>query len=124
MIETPDELFDWLPSTFEDVSKKQVFVLIVQGKRVKVRSGKSMWSSKGAAKNALNHHLSCVPYSFRKRDSWDAMLKDWIEQNVQVMTEEEWLKSQGGTSSKSSQQQEPQVLVSTQLGSCSRQMVA
>jgi hypothetical protein len=89
----PSEFFERLPTTFSDASTEQCYVLVVQGKRVKTRSGKSMWASKGAAKNALNLHIEQQGgYNMSKKDSWGDMRKHWIDTNVKVMSEVEWLK--------------------------------
>ena len=46
---------------FEEVEKaKDNFVILVNGKRIKTRSGKSVWPNRGAAKNALRHHLNGI----------------------------------------------------------------
>ena len=74
---------------------KQAFVLLLNGKRVKTTTGKSVWTSKGAAKNALNNHMRQVDYynynlTIEDREEKNQAKKEWIEQNIQVVSIAEW----------------------------------
>ena len=84
-----------------DINKK-AFVILVNGKRVKVRTGKSVWTTTGAAKNALTNHLYYLynspeiysdpkineDYKLRNEAIKEAKLaaKEWIEQNISVVS--------------------------------------
>lgn len=41
----------------DDIKPKELYVILVNGKRVKMRSGKMVWNSKGPAKSALRNHM-------------------------------------------------------------------
>ena len=83
-----------IKDSFEVMPKSSgAFVAIVAGNRVKVRSGKSTWASKGAAKNAIINHLEYAIYwgDFPSQARKE-YVQTWIQNYVQIMTETEWSK--------------------------------
>lgn len=44
-------------------SKKVAYIILVDGKRVKLSSGKYVWNGIGAAKSALTNHLQGIKYA-------------------------------------------------------------
>ena len=71
-----------------DDNKNKAFVILVNGKRVKLRSNKAIWTSTGAAKNALNNHLNSLSYSYAygERKEFKEAMKDWIKHNINVVS--------------------------------------
>jgi len=53
------------PSAFTEVKKsKELYVILINGKRIITNSGKSVWSGQGPAKTALKNHIRAVFYKF------------------------------------------------------------
>ena len=87
---------------YEKISNS--FVMLLRGKRVKVRSGKNIWNSLGAAKNALRCHLESITYKnyalfdkYGKAD-WNATNEtkrkaedEWIANNIRFVSLQEYL---------------------------------
>ena len=48
-------------------SKGQFIITRWDGKKLKMRSGKSVWAKKGAASNALGCHIGSVPKELKAR---------------------------------------------------------
>lgn len=103
------KLDEHLRESFEEVDvDKKAFIVLMNGKRIKVRTGKSVWSTSGAAKNAVNNHVSYLHNyagiyndSFSDReDRYSATaeakqaIKEWIEHNIKVVSVGEFENSQ------------------------------
>lgn len=58
-------------------SKKTAYVILVDGQRVKLSSGKYVWNGIGAAKSALTNHLY---YSYRTFGRED--VDNWVAQHI------------------------------------------
>lgn len=88
---TPSELDDVLQSSFDyhiPKSKKIAYIILIDGQRAKLRSGKYVWNGLGAAKSALTNHLHDSTYQFRVKEDYRTFqlrLKDWIEKHVIFM---------------------------------------
>lgn len=77
-------------SEYEKVS--QSFIILLRGKRVKMRSGKAIWNSIGAAKNALRCHLENIHYSQDYYLEDENGKKSWgITDSAQREAENEWI---------------------------------
>lgn len=50
-------------------TKREPYVILVNGKRVTLKSGRNVWSGIGAAKNALRNHLHYLFWNARKADN-------------------------------------------------------
>lgn len=48
-------LIDRMEDQFIPLEKETGYCVLFKGKRVKMQSGKTIWTSPGAAKNAINH---------------------------------------------------------------------
>jgi len=101
------------PDNYYELEKdKDTFVILVRGKRIITRSGKSVWSSIGAAKNAFNNHLDSatkisrlywdIDDKFEDSDivfnSYEIAIKykkEWISENVSFITMKDYLKMMG-----------------------------
>lgn len=103
------EIDKFLRDSFEEVDvDKKAFIILLNGKRVKVRTGKSVWNSSGAAKNAINNHVSYMHnyadiynVDFKDREERYAAeseakkaIKEWIEGNIKVVSVGEFENSQ------------------------------
>lgn len=90
------------PNSFENYDdQKGMFVVLVNGKRVKMSSGKNIWTSTGAAKNALRCHMDNLIYkkiinNFIQREDGSRDYKtsaeivkniqsEWINKHVNVI---------------------------------------
>ena|SRR5690348_10664517 len=101
------ELDEYLVDSFDEVdADKKAFIILLRGKRVSVSSGKKIWASSGAARNALNNHTRNVSnygpmYNLDGDDNrWDyaeeaeEAIKEWINQNIRIMSIGEYETSQ------------------------------
>jgi len=84
---------------FPELTKdKDMYVILVNGKRLKTFSGKSVWPSIGAAKNALNNHLYALyadrkfHLSNHKIHNEDGVLEYNRMKQAKTDAENEWIK--------------------------------
>jgi hypothetical protein len=87
---TKEQLDQKLRETFQEVKNEKSFVMLLNGHRVKTNSGKQVWTSTGAAKNALNNHIDNLGYSFR--DGKEEEIKEWAKSNIQIISSAEYEK--------------------------------
>ncbi|KKM01916.1 hypothetical protein LCGC14_1789710 [marine sediment metagenome] len=90
-----DTLNDKGIKTFTEFEKtEEYFIILLRGKRVRVKSGKMAWSSLGAAKNALRCNLGCIPYDYQKFISDVEDNRDYIvTEKAKREAENEWIKN-------------------------------
>ena len=100
------------PSAFTkctDTKNKELFIILVNGKRVVMRSGKKVWNGKGPAKSALRNHIN-EPLHMNKIGQGKNSIKlpngntdysttrsiireaedEWMEKHVVIMPFSEW----------------------------------
>lgn len=87
-----------LRSTFQEVKAEKTFVVLLNGRRVRTNSGKSVWGNPGAAKNAVNNHINNISYLFRE-DKED-LVKEWVKNNIQIVSSADYEKTQKALKSK------------------------
>lgn len=82
----------------EDTKMTDAYVVLIRGKRATLRSGKSLWKSKGAAKSALRHHLNSMQYGVDcyvasdELDNHGSPKKNYtLERELIRQTEDEWI---------------------------------
>ena len=81
---------------YDSVSKEQ-YVILINGKRVRMRSGKTVWNGKGPAKSALRNHITHVLWR-NKVDCNNYMITDQdggkdygaVRDTIKV-AEDEWI---------------------------------
>ncbi len=78
-----------------DTKPKELYVILVNGKRVYMRSGKMVWTGTGPAKNALRTHIHNLLYHMKV--NYDHILdedgrKDYVaERDATKEAEDEWI---------------------------------
>jgi len=88
---TPAQLDRLLQNSFEfniQASKKVAYIILIDGQRAKLRSGKYVWNGLGAAKSALTNHLHDTTTGHRSGYDYKAFqqkLDDWVKQHVVFM---------------------------------------
>ena len=68
------------------------WVVLVNGERVEMRNGKSLWKAKNHAHCAVLNNLGNVIYSGNLWFAMKAAKQMWIKENVEIVTLEEWQK--------------------------------
>jgi hypothetical protein len=75
--------------TFSKIITKSSFIILVNGKRATLRSGKSVWSTIGHAKSALKNHLgSYYWYTLgqnKKNEMYDYLIQNKIVEFKEVL---------------------------------------
>ena len=66
---------------FSKIINKSSFIILVNGKRATLRSGKSVWSTLGHAKSALRNHIKTMCYYNLSRKS-DELYNYLIENKI------------------------------------------
>ncbi|KKL65460.1 hypothetical protein LCGC14_2154770 [marine sediment metagenome] len=81
---------------YDSVSKEQ-YVILINGKRVRMRSGKTVWNGKGPAKSALRNHITHVLWR-NKVDCNNYMITDQdggkdygAVRDIIKVAEDEWI---------------------------------
>lgn len=76
MVANAEELTQDLTKAFDASSafstyntKREPYVILVNGKRVTLKTGRNVWSGIGAAKNAMRNHLHYLFWTARKADN-------------------------------------------------------
>ena len=93
MSKTKAEIQDIFKNSFREYDAgKSAYILLVDGKRVKVRNGKSVWNTAGAAKNALRNHFNNYSYLLNDLDrvEREQIEDEWIEQHARVVSVSEY----------------------------------
>lgn len=73
---TKRKIKEELKSSFIPIDSEysEPHILVINGKRVKTRSGKSLWKTKAAAKNALINHMRIIKSEMKYRVCYAASL--------------------------------------------------
>ena len=116
--EVKDKIFSFLSehNRFKKVKdeKETVCVIMVNGRRVELSSGKKLWQSIGAAKAAIKNHIKYFCHFFAGNDFYlydslgkpdhtltkkttDEAMNEWVEKHVRFVPYEEYvmLKNKG-----------------------------
>ncbi len=78
-------------------TKREPYVILVNGKRVTLRTGRNTWSGPGAAKNAMRNHLQHLFWKYRaaNKKEYDLGVTDMYKyqavQNKIREFEDEWI---------------------------------
>jgi hypothetical protein len=73
-----------------DVKPKELYVVLVNGKRVRMRSGKMVWNGKGPAKTALRNHMHNLEW--RNKTINNLKMIDLNNGNIDYMATREAIK--------------------------------
>lgn len=91
--------------SFKHIYDDDKYVILVNQKRVVLKSGKSIWNSKGSAKCALKYHLNRLiddkvrlKWADVKSSTWpirqvrEKLLDDWVKKNVEIIKYKDYIK--------------------------------
>ena len=100
--EIKQKIFDSLNSPkafeqFDSIQKEKVlYVILVNGKRVQMNSGKNVWNGIGPAKSALRNHLYALTSMYSKPEykiyDEDGKVNYELTRKVIKEAEDEWMK--------------------------------
>ncbi len=83
---TVDEVIDIVKRTITYHNKQSnMYIVLYQGKRVKLYNGKSHWSSMGRATGAISNYLYRVMPWDDRRIFNEQKFKDWMNENFKVV---------------------------------------
>lgn len=94
---TQEEYNEMMEKSFkylDEKSKIESWVIVVDGQRVMVNSGKQLWAKRNHAGSALRHHLSGV---YRRVGGLPArtIQDSWIAEHVEIMTLNDFIDQYG-----------------------------
>jgi len=79
-----EELFDELYAS--SIDKRHItYRIMYKGVYITTRSGKTQWTSIGAAKNALRNHFNLYRYRFIKTHEGEVAYQEFLKDNVQFV---------------------------------------
>jgi hypothetical protein len=93
-LETATERYSWDINVFHETN---AWIVLVDGKRVRLSSGKSLWNKRGHAKSALRNQLGnfspfhpgdkAIDWHRHQREAEDC----WMEDHAEFITLAEWI---------------------------------
>lgn len=63
-------------NAFKKFKGKDLYIILVNGKRVTLKTGRNVWSGIGGAKIAMRYHLNYLFWSFRKVNKKEYQVSD------------------------------------------------